>query len=92
MSPRCPLKANGWTLYIELHVPLFTGKACLGDKEKGDIYSSLQQRLPDHSSGGPRSSSVSVKESPASQETPLQASCMLKRLIVPKNLQVLGMA
>lgn len=42
MSPRCPLKANGPTQYIELHVPLFTGKAGLGDNKKGDIYSSLQ--------------------------------------------------
>lgn len=43
MSPRCPLKANGPTQCIELHVPLFTGKAGLGDNKKGDIYSSLQQ-------------------------------------------------
>lgn len=43
MSPRCPLKANGLTQCIELHVPLFTGKAGLGDNKKGDIYSSLQQ-------------------------------------------------
>lgn len=43
MSPRCPLKANGPTQYIELHVPLFTGKAGLGDNKKGDIYCSLQQ-------------------------------------------------
>lgn len=31
------------TQYIELHVPLFTGKAGLGDNKKGDIYSSLRQ-------------------------------------------------
>lgn len=43
MSPRCPLKANGPTQYIELHVPLFTGKAGPGDNKKGDIYCSLQQ-------------------------------------------------
>ena len=42
MSPRCPLKANGPTHYIELHFPLFTGKAGLRDNKKGDIYSSLQ--------------------------------------------------
>lgn len=44
MSPRRPLKANGPTQYIELHVPLFTGKAGLEDSKKGDIYSSPQQR------------------------------------------------
>ncbi len=44
MSPRCPLKAKGPTQYIELHLPLFTGKAGLGDNKKGDIYCSLQQR------------------------------------------------
>lgn len=42
MSPRCPLKANGPTQSIELHVPLFTGKAGLGDNKKGDIYISLR--------------------------------------------------
>lgn len=31
------------TQWIELHVPLFTGKAGLGDNKKGDIYCSLQQ-------------------------------------------------
>lgn len=36
-------KANGPTQRIELHVPLFTGKAGLGDNKKGDIYCSLQQ-------------------------------------------------
>lgn len=45
MSPRCPLKANGPTLYIELHIALFTGKAGLGDNKKGDIYSSPEQRI-----------------------------------------------
>lgn len=30
-------------LRIELHVPLFTGKAGPGDNKKGDIYCSLQQ-------------------------------------------------
>ncbi|KAM3618009.1 uncharacterized protein V6R79_014026 [Siganus canaliculatus] len=53
------LKANGSTHRIELHVPLFTGRAGFGDNKKGDICCSLQQRdasLSDHSSGAPRSS------------------------------------
>ena len=43
MSPEMSSESKWPDSYIELRVPIFTGKTGLGDNKKGDIYSSLQQ-------------------------------------------------